>query len=354
MKKTMLKTLLFALITIIACTFTAYAAQPNIPEWTKNPNENPNDLMKKLTEEGYENVLGYPSPLINSLASDLMPGLRGVVAAILTEHGKLTSFLIYYFEAEEHAKKCFEDSISSLEDMRTIGLIKGGIDSSADTVSISDPAGKSAYYRLSGKVMTHGNVENIDTTLLFDVPKPTSPKSYNEQAVLSWLATPVQTAPPKAVLSKSDIDIFVKNHSELERAMNKYSDILEPIENVLGEAFGKLMMKGDNNAIKEAILKIRNFPVPDGLRSELSKFGLGDNAFEKIQVITFGGGAFTNAPINSAMPEYGSEEMEMALEEDIALHGVMMALGDLKAAIHENDIELLSSRIADLLPLLDN
>ena len=356
MKNAMLKTLAFTLTVIIVFTFIADAAQPNIPEWTKKPPENPNDLVKKLEEEGYEDVLGYPLPWVNSLASDSMPGLRGVVTATRTEGGKFNIFLVYYFEAEEYAKKLFEDGGLSFKAWRMAGIFKGEIVSSSDTVSISDPSGRSAFYRIAGKVVTQGNIENADTAVSVAVPKSTTPQ--DEQAILSWLAAPVQI-PPKAVLSKSDIDIFVKNHVEIQKIGRKYSDAQETIENLFTEAFAKVMAKGDSDALTEAILRIRNFPVPAGLRSELSKLGLGENAFEKLHVILYGGGMYAQTvPMISAIPEYGSEEMEMALEENITLHGSMMFLGDLekglKAAIHENDMALISSRIADILPLLND
>jgi len=145
----------------------------------------------------------------------------------------------------------------------------------------------------------------------------------------------------------------VKKHSEIENILNKYGDELAPVKSMLEEKILYMVAKGVNTELTESLMKIRNFPVSAELRSELSKLGLGDNAFEKIQVIVFGGMFAQTAMMTSTAPEYGSEEMEMALAENPTFSGQMALVGNFKSAIHENDMRLISSRMNDLMPLLD-
>jgi len=347
---------MLAISSIIVFSVAAVAADmPDIPEWTRNPPENPNDLEIKLKEDGYENVFRYPLQWVDSVAVSGMPGLRNVVTATRTIRNREHALLVYYFGTEAQAKSLFENYARNFRGMMAAGAVKGDIISGSDTFSISYDTKErdgSTYYRLSGKVLTQGNIDNSTASVPASDMKKTVTKAGNEQAVKAWLAAPVET-PPKSVLSKSDIDIFVKNHNELEKIMNRYENDLASVETMFEEAFGNAILKGNNAALTEAILKIRNFPVPDGLRSELAKFGLGDNAFEKIQVITYGGGIFANfGSMSSVMPEYGSEKIEIAISEIFMLPGKVTLSDGFRAAIHENDLELIISRIADLTPLI--
>ena len=350
----------FTLAFISVFTLAGYAADDgrfNIPEWTQNPPDNPNDLVAKLKEEGYENVTGMPVSVVNSISAEEMPGLRGIVSATRTEGGKLHVISVNYFNTKEQAKEQFDTSRVFLTLMaQGTGAGKSGIVSSSDTVSFTAPDGQYNYYRLSGRVMTSGNIENAPAADPTAEKKSAKPKTGNEQATREWMATKVQS-PPKAVLSKSDIDIFVKNHSKIEKILNKYGDELEPVDDMFEKAFGMMILngvsKGRSAELAESLLKSRNFPVSAGLRSELSKLGLGDNAFEKIQVIVYGGMFARISTMKLTIPEYGSDEMEIALEENPMLGGQMALFGSFESAIHENDMQLISSRMKDLLPLLD-
>ena len=170
----------------------------------------------------------------------------------------------------------------------------------------------------------------------------------NEQAAPSQSAPSIQT-PPKAVLSKSDIDIFVKNFVKIQTItedMGKYDKELALTMNKLDEV--------DGDELKSLLLKIRHYPVPAKLGSELSKLGLGDNAFEKMMVFSFGMAAAFADQMGAVMSSLGSAETEQFFAAAPQFKKQMTLSKAYKAAIHESDMTLISSRIGEFMPFMDD
>ena len=150
-------------------------------------------------------------------------------------------------------------------------------------------------------------------------------------------------AQPKAVLSKSDIDNFVKNFVEVQETLDAHDDELSSLEMDFSEMEGK--------SITAAIAKVRSFPVSAGLRTSLARFGLGNNGFEKCMVILYGMSVLYLEEMFAGMSGGGQGALDMGEEMAAMIKG---QVAPMKTAIHANDFSLLSSRKGDLLPLFEN
>ena len=143
-------------------------------------------------------------------------------------------------------------------------------------------------------------------------------------------------AQPKAILSKSDIDNFVKNYNAIEKVLDAHEDEFSSLEMDFSGMDGK--------DVTAQIAKIRSFSVSAGLRSKLAAFGLGNNAFEKCMVILYGIGVVYMEEMFASFGKEGGEEMTAMIKEQI---------NPMKAAIHQGDLTLITSRKADILPILE-
>jgi len=146
-------------------------------------------------------------------------------------------------------------------------------------------------------------------------------------------------AQPKAVLSASDIDAFIKNYTEIGSTLEAYEDALSSINVDVSNLEGK--------AITDAINKARGFAVPAELRTKLASFGLGNNAFEKCVVIIYG------------MASIFMEEFVAAFEEEMGINEQSaevrkQTIDPIKAAIHANDLKLISSRKTELMAIAES
>ena len=145
-------------------------------------------------------------------------------------------------------------------------------------------------------------------------------------------------AGPKAILSKGDVDSFIKNYEAIQETLEKHSEEFSSLELDFSNMEGK--------SITDAVKKVRAFPVPAPLRGELAKFGLGNNAFEKCMVIIYSiSVVFMEEMFNSMGGAAGNAEIAAVIKNQV---------DPIKAAIHSNDMKLITSRKDELLPLMGN
>jgi hypothetical protein len=148
-------------------------------------------------------------------------------------------------------------------------------------------------------------------------------------------------AQPKAILAKSDIDGFIKNYKAIVTTIDKYESEFSFLSEDLE---GK---EGDD--LTAALLKIRSVPVPEDLRAALSRFGLGNNGFEKVMVILYGTSClYIENMVSTLSTQEAVENAELTkqiLENQV---------NPLKAAIHSNDLSFIAARFTDIFPLLQN
>ena len=143
-------------------------------------------------------------------------------------------------------------------------------------------------------------------------------------------------AQPKAILSRSDVDNFVKNFDDIQEAMDEHEDELSSLT---------MDFSGMEGAkITAQIATIRGFAASAGLRAKLARFGLGNNAFEKCMVILYGMSVIYVEQMFGMMG--GEIDKDMAAMIDAQIKPI-------KAAIHASDLSLVSARKDDLLPLLE-
>lgn len=145
-------------------------------------------------------------------------------------------------------------------------------------------------------------------------------------------------AQPRAVLSKTDIDNFVKHYAAISEAMSSLSSL-------------NMDLEGKNETdIKTAIAKARSMNIPADLSAKLAKFGLGNNAFEKCIVVSFGIMAVF-------MEEMFAGFMGLAGTDQSADDGTAefkKTIAAMKTSIHANDYNLISSRKEELIALMQN
>ena len=358
-----------------------------IPEWTKTPPAYADEMVKKLEEEGYNAVLSSDSTNRMYRAQLFDPddegGFGGLVSATRNVGGKTRAMLVYYFLTNENAKAQFNAYRQLHSVMAAAGEINGLV-SNSDTISYRDKAGASYYYRLSGNVLFYENdaeaagamkAMDFDTMAFMENLGAFMNNKAMAQESSSRTAASVHT-PPVAVLSKLDIDNLLKNSKEIRKLIQEYEDKLGT------DLYGWNKVHGDD--LTSLFMEIRNTSVPADLRLKLSKFGMGDNAFEKIAVIIYGayaviaqGGIFNmgdaaekelydqvaymyektyHESLPSEMPEDGSAEMELYRAVAPMFGGYPLLvenihkslLGDYESAIHKDDLALIHSRIDEL------
>ena len=143
-------------------------------------------------------------------------------------------------------------------------------------------------------------------------------------------------AQPKAVLSKSDIDNFVKNFEAIQETLDSHEEEFSSLE---------MDFSGmDGRSITAQISKIRSFPASAELRKKLAAFGLGNNAFEKCMVILYGISVVYMEQMFAVPGGEIDKEMAAMIDEQIK---------PIKSAIHAGDMSLIFSRKDDLLPILE-
>ena len=142
-------------------------------------------------------------------------------------------------------------------------------------------------------------------------------------------------AQPRAVLSKADIDNFVKNYAAIDEVMSSLPS---------GDTDIKM---DDNEDIVASVAKARSAKIPADVSARLARLGLGNNAYEKCIVISFGTTAVFTEEMFKAFAESGLDMNDGG--SDFLKNIVAM-----KAAIHANDYNLIKSRMDDLLTVIQD
>ena len=142
-------------------------------------------------------------------------------------------------------------------------------------------------------------------------------------------------AQPRAVLSKADIDNFVKNYAAIDEVMSSLPS---------GDTDIKM---DDNEDIGASVAKARNAKIPADASAKLARLGLGNNGFEKCIVISFGTTAVFSEEMFKAFAESGLDMNEGGSD-------FMKNIAAMKAAIHINDYNLIKSRIDDLVAVMQD
>jgi hypothetical protein len=142
---------------------------------------------------------------------------------------------------------------------------------------------------------------------------------------------------PKKVLSSKDIDAFAANFETLNGDLD-----------ALGDKYESVFAADENATPAEILAKLRTTKVPPEIQSILKKNGLGENGFEKLMVITIGFSALEmESYLNDQQAQYGSSpEFQPYLDKG------MTQVKELKAAIHADDLALLTAKHDVLYPLL--
>ena len=137
-------------------------------------------------------------------------------------------------------------------------------------------------------------------------------------------------AQQKKVLSKSDVDNYVKNYEKIQEIMEEYSEEIE-----------SFVDPSEEDSFKSAI-KLRNASVSRNLQNELSKLGLGNNGFEKVIVLMFGTSVMF---IEQMMPPEAAGD---------AMQNEMMAeIKAIKSAINSEDYNLIKTNSENLMELMN-
>jgi len=142
---------------------------------------------------------------------------------------------------------------------------------------------------------------------------------------------------PRKVLSDRDVDAFIANAHGIEADLDALGDRYDQ-----SYALGALASGGTSSP--SSFLEYRNVKVPAEVEAVMKKHGLGDGGFEKYLVIAIGFGAlFMEQTMAVQLQAYADmPEMQAAMTEARAAAGAM------KAAVHPDDLDLLSRRMADL------
>lgn len=150
-----------------------------------------------------------------------------------------------------------------------------------------------------------------------------------------------QTA-PKKVLAAGDVDSFITNFSamsaEFDALGNSYEDLIPP-----GAA------EEDGISYSSLIAQVRATAVPSEVKAILKKYGLGENGFEKIMVITLGCTALEMDRIVTLQSSDPSVPQEMKGYFD----GAKSQIAEMKSAIHPDDLALIKSKLATIIELLE-
>ena len=140
---------------------------------------------------------------------------------------------------------------------------------------------------------------------------------------------------PRAVLSNADITNFVKNYAAISEIMDS-----------LPSADTDIKMNDDED-IRASVEKARGAKIPADVSARLARLGLGNNAYEKCIVISFGmTAAFTEEMVNAMVAS--------GMDTDEGLSDFRKRIEEMKAAIHSNDYNLIKSRMDDLLTVIQD
>lgn len=142
---------------------------------------------------------------------------------------------------------------------------------------------------------------------------------------------------PKKVLSTKDVEAFAANFETLNGDLD-----------ALGDKYESVFATDENASPAEILAKLRATKVPSEIQDILKKNGLGENGFEKLMVITIGFSALEmESYLNDQQAQYGSSsEFQPYIDKG------MTQVKDLKAAIHADDLALLTAKRDLLYPLL--
>ena len=142
---------------------------------------------------------------------------------------------------------------------------------------------------------------------------------------------------PKKVLSTKDVEVFAANFETLNGDLD-----------ALGDKYESVFATDENASPAEILAKLRATKVPSEIQDILKKNGLGENGFEKLMVITIGFSALEmESYLNDQQAQYGSSsEFQPYIDKG------MTQVKDLKAAIHADDLALLTAKRDLLYPLL--
>jgi hypothetical protein len=150
---------------------------------------------------------------------------------------------------------------------------------------------------------------------------------------------------PKKVLSARDVDAFIANNeaitADLDRLGDKYNDYFD-VAALEGSA-------ADPAEVRMAIANLRATKVPGEVQSVFKKNGMGDNGFEKYIVIVYGYGSlyFDKMLREQLAGKPVTPEMRPYVDQAAASVDIM------KASVHKDDLSLLSSRLNDLIAILE-
>ena len=140
---------------------------------------------------------------------------------------------------------------------------------------------------------------------------------------------------PRAVLSNADIDNFVKNYTAISEIMDSLPSADTDIKT------------NDDEDIRASVAKARGAKIPADVSARLARLGLGNNAYEKCIVISFGmTAAFTEEMVN-AMVASGMDTNE-------GLSDFRKKIEEMKSSLHANDYNLIKSRIDDLVAVMQD
>lgn len=142
---------------------------------------------------------------------------------------------------------------------------------------------------------------------------------------------------PKKVLATKDVEAFAANFETLNGDLD-----------ALGDKYESVFATDENASPAEILAKLRATKVPSEIQDILKKNGLGENGFEKLMVITIGFSALEmESYLNDQQAQYGSSsEFQPYIDKG------MTQVKDLKAAIHADDLALLTAKRDLLYPLL--
>ncbi|MDR3200885.1 MAG: hypothetical protein LBT68_05445 [Spirochaetales bacterium] len=143
-------------------------------------------------------------------------------------------------------------------------------------------------------------------------------------------------AQPKQVLSKADIDNFIKNFEAIQEVLDSNQAEFSSLQKEFDASEGA--------ELTAALAKIRALAVSPRLSSGLSRLGLGNNGFEKVMLIFYG--------LVAVIIEQTFQESAIAGQPEIAAM-IAEQVKPIKAAIHANDLSLISARAEELSPLLE-
>jgi hypothetical protein len=158
--------------------------------------------------------------------------------------------------------------------------------------------------------------------------------SFGWSAPGAGSAAAVQNVPK--VLSSTDIDAFIANFNKIDIELS-----------ALGDKYDELFSGPEDSSPAVLSAAIHSSEVPPEVQSVFRKYGLGNNGFEKVMVITLG---FTLLEMDDmlALQAKDGQSADVKASIDAALDQIK----GMKSAIHSSDLALVDARREQLRPAL--